>query len=207
MRRRAVPIRLAVFGVGLAAGLANTVGILASAAGYSDYYPPGGRDWTYYALWGLSHTVNGAILVLTYLQFGTLPLPGPVSAGAFLLVVLGFAIATAAGFDLGVDRTTGLEGPLRTDGWYRYSRNPQYVGYVLATVAFPVWSGARLTLPLLGIYLVWWLAFPHAEERWLRERHGAAYDTYAERVPRFVGRHTVHELLGRNEGVTTPDST
>jgi protein-S-isoprenylcysteine O-methyltransferase Ste14 len=197
----------AVFGVSLVAGLANTVGILASAVGHSDYYPPGGRDWTYYALWGLSHAVNGAILVLTYLQFGTLAIPPAVSAGAFLFVVLGFAIATAAGFDLGVDRTTGLEGALRTDGWYRYSRNPQYVGYVLATIAFPLWSGAPLSLPLLGIYLVWWLAFPHAEERWLCEQHGEAYEAYAERVPRFVGRHTLRKLLGRNEGVIAGEST
>lgn len=78
----ATKVAWALFGVGLLAGLANTVGILASAAGRSDYYPPGRKDWTHYALWGLSHTVNGAILVLTYLQYGTLPIPAPVAAGA-----------------------------------------------------------------------------------------------------------------------------
>lgn len=190
------PLEWAIFGGGLVVGLANSVGVLASAVGWSDYYPPGGKNWTYYALWGLSHALNATIGVLAYVQFQQLALPLPVVAFGLFLFVVGVVIAIAAGLDLGVERTTGLDGGLRTDGWYRYSRNPQYVGYVLATVAVPLWAGAPLTIPLLGIYLVWWITFPFAEERWLRERHGESYEAYADRVPRFVGRHTVRALLG-----------
>lgn len=202
-----VHLEVALLGVGLAAGLANTVGILASAMGWSDYYPPGDTDWTYYSLWGFSHTVNGAILGLTYLQFQAFAVPTPVFALGLVLFVVGFAIAVAAGLDLGVEQTTGLEGDLRTDGWYRYSRNPQYVGYILATVAYPLWTGAPLTVPLLAIYLVWWIAFPFAEERWLRDCHGASYEAYADCVPRFVGRHTVRTLLGDATRTNEADAT
>jgi len=94
---------------------------------------------------------------------------------------------------------------LRTGGWYRYSRNPQYVGYILATVAFPVWTGAPLTVPLCGLYLVWWLSFPLAEEPWLHEQYGRAYEGYAEDVPRFVGRQTIAALAGDERARTHAD--
>jgi len=192
------------FGVGLVAGLANTVGVLASAFGDSDYYPAGERDWRYYSLWGLSHTLNVAILVVAVGQWRTVVLPAPMVAGAAVLFVVGFAVAVLAGLDLGVDETQGLTGALRTGGWYRYSRNPQYVGYLLATVTVPVWTGAPLAAPLCGIYVVWWFCFPLAEEPWLREQYGAAYVRYAERVPRFVGRHTLRALLGVDDGESSP---
>lgn len=192
----------AAFAVGLVAGLANTVGILASAFGDGDYYPPGERDWRYYSLWGLSHLVNAAILVVAAGQWRAVAVPLPVTAAAFVAFVVGFAVAVLAGLDLGTEETQGLTGELRTDGWYRYSRNPQYVGYALATVAFPVWTGTPLTVPLCGIYLVWWLVFPLAEEPWLSEQYGEAYDRYAERVPRFVGRHTLRAISDRVAGQT-----
>jgi len=194
----------AAFGVGLVAGLANTVGIVANAFADSDYYPPGERDWTYYSLWGLSHVLNAAILGVAVGQFRAVTLPLPVVVLAFVCFVVGFAVAVFAGLDLGLEETQGVPGELRTDGWYRFSRNPQYVGYVLATVAFPVWTGTPLTVPLCGIYLCWWFLFPFAEEPWLREQYGEAYDRYAERVPRFVGRHTLRALLGRDDRESAP---
>lgn len=186
-----------LFAVGLAAALANSAGILASAFGGSDYYPAGDRDWTYYSFWGLSHVLNGAILGLSVLQWNAVGFPLWVSGAAFALFVAGFAVAVLAGLDLGVAETQGLPGELRTDGWYRFSRNPQYVGYIVATVTFPVWTGAPLAAVLCSVYLCWWLCFPLAEEPWLREQYGADYERYAERVPRFVGRHTVRALLER----------
>lgn len=41
-------------------------------------------------------------------------------------------------------------------------------------------------LALLGI--VWFLLTPLAEEPWLSEQYGEAYETYRESVPRFIGR-------------------
>jgi len=189
-----------VFAVGLAAALANSVGIVASVLGWSDYYPTGSRDRTYYAFWGLTHLLNGALVGVAALQWRTVDLPTPVTAAALGCFFVGFGVAVLAGLDLGVEETQGLPGELRTDGWYRFSRNPQYVGYVIATVTFPVWTGAMLTVPLCGVYCCWWFLFPLAEEPWLREQYGEAYDSYAERVPRFVGRHTVRALLGRDDG-------
>jgi len=188
-----------LFGVGLVAALANSVGIVASVLGWSDYYPVGARDWTYYTFWGLSHVLNGVLVAVAVLQWQSVDLPTPVTVAASGCFLVGFAVAVLAGLDLGVEETQGLPGELRTDGWYRFSRNPQYVGYALATVTFPVWTGAPLTVPLCGVYLCWWVLFPFAEEPWLSEQYGAAYDRYAQRVPRFLGGHTVRVLLGRSD--------
>jgi protein-S-isoprenylcysteine O-methyltransferase Ste14 len=196
----------AVFGVGLAAGLANSAGVLASAFGGSDYYPVGSRDWTYYAFWGSSHALNLGLVAAAALGWRSVAFPLPVVVAAFATFVVGFAVAVSAGLDLGVAETQGLAGELRTGGWYRYSRNPQYVGYLLATVTYPVWTGAPLSVPLCGVYLCWWLVFPLAEEPWLREQYGEAYERYAGEVPRFVGRRTVRALLDRagGDGSTMP---
>jgi len=94
-------------------------------------------------------------------------------------------------FDLGVDQTQGLEGELRTDGLYRYSRNPQYVGYISSTIGFALIVGSPFVLPLCGLLLVRWLILPLAEEPWLRDQFGDEYEAYAEDVPRFVGLRTV----------------
>lgn len=188
---------LAVFGAGLVVGLVNTVGVLASAFGDSDYYPLGERDWRFYVFWGCSHLLNFSLVAVGYLQWRALDLPAIALPAGLLVFAVGLAIVIAASLDLGIEETQGMTGSLQTGGLYRYSRNPQYVGYVLATVAFPVWTGAPWTIPLAGIYLLWWLVFPLAEEPWLRAEYGAAYERYAERVPRFVGRHTVATLLGR----------
>ena len=187
----------AVFGVGLVAGLANSIGILASAFGESDYYPLAERSRSFYVFWGVSHLLNLSLVGIGYLQWQTLGVPTALQVVAIAVFVLGVVIVVAASLDLGIEETRGMAGALQTGGCYGYSRNPQYVGYLLATVAYPVWTAAPLTIPLAAIYFCWWFLFPIAEEPWLREEYGAAYDRYAERVPRYVGRRTLVTLARR----------
>lgn len=193
------------FALGLGLVFANLVGVVASALGVADYWPPGDRDWRFYTHWGISHLLNVVLAVLAYLDWNSLGLPRVPSlvAGAILFVG-GFAVAFAAGHDLGVEETKGLSGELRTGGWYRYSRNPQYVGYIAATVGFALLANSMLAAVVCAIFLGWWLALPFAEEPWLREQYGEAYENYAERVPRFVGVRTVLALVGERERDSSP---
>lgn len=191
----------AVFAVGVAASGLHLTGVWASVLGTADYYPPGERDWRFYALWGLSHVFSVTMLILAVLQWGSLGLPTvPSLLGGGVLFVAGYGIAIAAGLDLGVEETKCLEGELRTGGWYRYSRNPQYVGYILATVGFGLAANATLVVPLCAIYLVWWISLPLAEEPWLRQQYGESYEQYAASHPRFVGRQTLVALRDRLAG-------
>ncbi|MCU4972971.1 phosphatidylethanolamine N-methyltransferase family protein [Halobacteria archaeon AArc-m2/3/4] len=184
-----------VFAVALALVCVNLAGIVASALGVADYWPPGERDWEFYAHWGISHLLNVVLAALAYLDWNSLGLQRtPTLVAGGILFVGGFAVALAAGYDLGVEETKGLSGELRTDGWYRYSRNPQYVGYIAATVGFVLLANSTLTAIVCVFFLGWWLALPFAEEPWLSEEYGEAYARYAERVPRFVGMRTVRAL-------------
>jgi protein-S-isoprenylcysteine O-methyltransferase Ste14 len=74
-------------------------------------------------------------------------------------------------------------------GFYRYVRNPMYVGIALILAGHFLWFGYWSLL----IYLVIVCAAFHAfvtlyEEPNLRRRFGASYEDYLKRVPRWIPR-------------------
>lgn len=128
-------------------------------------------------------------LVLGLLDWNGWTMPTWIRAIAGLILVpAGFGFGLAAMRQLTVAASFGLQGRLVTSGLYRYSRNPQCVGFMAGYLGFALLCNSLLTLvtaALLGVELV---LSPFAEEPWLRERFGEAYHDYAERVPRFLGR-------------------
>ena len=87
---------------------------------------------------------------------------------------------------LTVNTSLGLKGKLVTDGPYKYSRNPQYLGTVL------FFSGTMLLFNSLyqfvtgTIGIIWFLLVAFVEEPWLRDQFKEEYDTYCKKVPRFI---------------------
>jgi protein-S-isoprenylcysteine O-methyltransferase Ste14 len=79
-------------------------------------------------------------------------------------------------------------GPVETGGVYRYSRNPQYLGYVAALtgVAVARRSGASLILAAAAgaIYAVW----VPVEEEHLTGTFGESYRRYRRGTARWLGR-------------------
>jgi protein-S-isoprenylcysteine O-methyltransferase Ste14 len=76
---------------------------------------------------------------------------------------------------------------LVTQGLYRYSRNPMYVAVTMMLAGWAVcfWS------PTLAIYtgsvmLGFHLRVVFGEEPWLARTHGAAWDEYRSKVPRWL---------------------
>jgi len=120
-------------------------------------------------------------------------------AAAGAVFAVGFVGAVLAGLDLGTDETAGLEGDLRTDGWYRYSRNPQYVAYMAATVGFAVFAATPLAIGMCLPLLALWVVLPVTEEPWLREQYGEDYERYAERVPLFLGLASLRALTATGQ--------
>jgi len=74
-----------------------------------------------------------------------------------------------------------------TRGPYSFSRNPQYVGFVIlySGIILVTDSYYALITGLAFILLV--LLTPFSEEPWLEEQYGEEYISYKERVPRFIG--------------------
>ncbi len=78
---------------------------------------------------------------------------------------------------------------LVTEGVYRMCRNPMYVGNLLIMAGLAVASNS-LTCLLVAIplFVFVYIAIVAAEEAFLRNKFGAAYDRYAADVPRWLPR-------------------
>ena len=110
-------------------------------------------------------------------------------AGNFLLTA-GFLFVVMVHFDLGRHWRSGIDprGPeaLRVDGFYRYSRNPMFVGVATAQVGF------FLALPSVFsalCLLVGWLTLRRqvlAEEAHLAAKFADDYQRYRRNVRRWL---------------------
>lgn len=76
---------------------------------------------------------------------------------------------------------------LKQSGVYRYSRNPQLVGYGFFILAFVIIWPSWLTLIATIVYCGMAHVMSSVEERHLRRVYGASYEAYCKRTPRYVG--------------------
>jgi protein-S-isoprenylcysteine O-methyltransferase Ste14 len=76
---------------------------------------------------------------------------------------------------------------LVTDGLFRYTRNPIYLGFGLALLG--VWTVLGALSPVLGVFVfvavtdLWYIRF---EERKLAERFGREFEAYRARTRRWI---------------------
>ena len=110
------------------------------------------------------------------------------------LVILGIAISVAGKRHfqrVGTNVHTFKEpGELVADGPYGFSRNPMYLGLVIAGIGAALVSATLSALVLAAAFTItvrcWYIAF---EERAMRQRFGGgAYEAYCREVGRWVGR-------------------
>lgn len=177
-------------GVLAAAGIISTVAV--SITGRVRLWPPGEDTWKAALHWGLVGVVDVCLIVLAILRWDTWLLPRPASLVAgVVLSLLGAGVFLGGSRELTGAETAGQvpEG-LRTSGLYARSRNPQYVGMMVGLVGFACLVNAVTVAVLCALYVGWLALLPLAEEPWLSEHFGEAYERYRQRVPRFVGRRT-----------------
>ena len=121
-----------------------------------------------------------AIVDLTFIPLGA------------LLIVLGVASAFWAA---GIFRREGTEinptspenKKLVVRGPFRLTRNPMYLGLVLASlgIAFCVGSLPMFAVPLLVFATANWAHIPFEEAK-MRRQFGDAFDDYTRRTPRWL---------------------
>ncbi len=95
-------------------------------------------------------------------------------------------------FSVGGHGTPSPTDPPRTlvtEGLYRHSRNPMYVGVLLVLLGEALVFASPLVLGYaLAILVGFHLRVIHYEEPVLRRSFGTAYEDYRARVPRWLGR-------------------
>lgn len=64
-----------------------------------------------------------------------------------------------------------------------------------------------MTRFLALVDIAWFLLAPLAEEPWIREQYGEAYETYRESVPRFVGRRSQRPMQQERTNASRGDDT
>ena len=119
-------------------------------------------------------------------------LPGS-SALALALVALGAAVAIAGVIAFRNKRTTvnplnpSASSSVVSGGVYRLSRNPMYLGFLLALAGWAVYlsnAGAALFLPAFVTYMTQYQIKP--EERALLAKFGPEFAQYLSRVRRWL---------------------
>ena len=110
-----------------------------------------------------------------------------------LVLILGLACAIPSFKLFAIYKTT--ISPLKpsdatalvTEGMYRYSRNPMYLGLLLWTIASTIWFGTwfGIIINILFIFLINFLQIIPEEEA-LFEIFGEEYEEYKKNVRRWI---------------------
>jgi protein-S-isoprenylcysteine O-methyltransferase Ste14 len=109
----------------------------------------------------------------------------------WILLMVGLILGPGSAALLGSKRTTlnpaGFPSRLVTDGTFRVTRNPMYLGLVFAYVALALLLGRAWPLLMLPapVLLVNFLVIPFEEER-MRETFGEEFAAYCRRVRRWI---------------------
>lgn len=141
---------------------------------------------TPFLVWVPTFMLFGILILLGVWGWGDLPIPSWVRFGAGLpFILIGNIVVWMEVSNFGVAQTGGAKGTLRTEGMYRYSRNPQYMADIGIVSGWMILSAApwAMVVGLAGIAVL--IAAPFSEEPWLKDQYGSAFKDYSSRVRRF----------------------
>jgi protein-S-isoprenylcysteine O-methyltransferase Ste14 len=141
------------------------------------------------AAWGV-----GGWLLYSFLRpqlFAATDQPAWTIVTGAALMLADVAIFAIAESELGGRRLVGqaelsAKGELAVRGLYAYMRHPRYLGMILGVLGACVLAGSQRLSIVSAVWLIAALAIIRIEERELRDRFGAAYAAYAERVPALL---------------------
>ena len=114
-------------------------------------------------------------------------------AGALVLLLLGLGIAISGVVSFRRAKTTvnpvkiNTASSLVSSGVFRLTRNPMYLGVLIALAGWAVYLANWLALPGLPLFVLYMNRFQIGpEERMMATLFGADYAAYKERVRRWI---------------------
>ena len=116
-----------------------------------------------------------------------------ISGVGILILLAGVYVFQKAKTTLNPTKPTAASSVVAS-GIYRVSRNPMYVGFLLALTGWATWLSHPLTFLLLPIFVVYMNRFQISpEERALSAKFGDEYDKYKQGVQ--IGRASCRERV------------
>lgn len=108
---------------------------------------------------------------------------------AYCTLTLGLIITFISLLHLGKSTHLGLPSEstvLKTNGIYKFSRNPMYVGFGLFTLASMIYT-LNVLIIILGVFsLIVYHLIIKSEETFLLSRFGTDYENYRNNVRRYL---------------------
>jgi len=105
---------------------------------------------------------------------------------SFFFIIPGLILLLISWFKLGTTESFGQDrNSLRISGIYRYSRNPQLLGYGLFLLGFMILYISWYSIVWFLLYLIisWFMVL--SEEEFLLKKYQKAYIDYCKSVPRI----------------------
>ena len=177
-----------IFLITLAAEALTTLAVAISIlVPHERIWPPNERKiWGKLMMLILFNLTAFGVILLGILDWNSYSIPTWVRIAIGLPAWLaGNILAAWAVISLGLARTSGEADALIRHGPYRFSRNPQYLGFMLGLAGWAVLTNSALTFITALAALVPLALVPFAEEPWLKGRYGAEYEAYLLTTTRF----------------------
>ena len=140
--------------------------------------------WAFYAI----HF--GLVMLAAVRSIWHFSLPAPLAfGGGVMLTAVGAGLSLSAAYAFwSFKRLNFLDNTrLVTEGIYRWSRNPQLVGWTLVLVGLGLVCGSAMVLFLALVFLVSTRLSLPPEEALLERLYGEAYERYRRRTHRYFG--------------------
>ena len=104
----------------------------------------------------------------------------------YIFLYTGLLIVITAIAQLGFGPTMGRDkNVLKTNGFYKYSRNPQVIGYSLILIAFILCYPSLYAIGWFILLIVMMSFMIKTEEEFLLSKYGDQYQNYCRTVPRI----------------------
>ena len=84
-----------------------------------------------------------------------------------------------------------INNGLVTEGPYAYSRNPQYIGFILFVVGMTLYWPTLITVPMACVLCFAYYRLAIGEEKYIAKTFEEEYQEYSRKVPRFLGRNVI----------------
>jgi len=163
---------------------------------YRIWPPPKENTWQQWVAWILFTVSMFGVPLVGILDFESV---GSGHWSRFLVgglaILIGFGIDIWGTRTLTAQQSLGAKGKIITEGPYRFTRNPQYVGFILIYAGVILISYSFMALVAGALLVLAFLTLPLSEEPWLRQQYGEPYIEFCKNVPRFIGIRSFKQAL------------